>query len=78
MREIQPLIARESFVAMLSLPPEWRRSNRMVTRCIELSWPELLSQPFNAYGDYRDRVRLVERAMRNPRLILRKLKKRFG
>ncbi len=77
-RQIQPLIARESFVAMLSLPPDWRRSNRMVTRCIELSWPELLGQPFNAYGNYRDRVRLVERAVRDPRRIVRKLRKRFG
>jgi hypothetical protein len=77
-REIQPLISRESFVAMLSLPPDWRRSNRMVTRCIELAWPELLEQPFNAYGDHRDRVRTLQRAVRNPRLILRKLRKRFG
>jgi hypothetical protein len=77
-REIQPLIARESFVSMLSLPVEWRRSNRMVTRCIELSWPELLEQPFNAYGDYRDHGRLIMRALRNPRLIQRKLRKKFG
>lgn len=77
-REVQPLIARESFVAMLSLPADWRRSNRLVTRCIELSWPELLEQPFNAYGDHRDRVRLLVRALRNPKLIARKLRKTFG
>jgi hypothetical protein len=50
----------------------------MVTRCIELSWPELLEQPFNSYGDYRDLGRTIMRALRNPRLIQRKLRKKFG
>lgn len=76
--EIQPLVSRESFVAMLSLPTDWRRSNRMITRCIELSWPELLEMPINAYGDLRDFGRPFMRALRNPRLILKKLRKKFG
>lgn len=77
-REIQPLISRESFVAMLSLPAEWRRTNRMVTRSIELAWPELLRLPINRYGDYRDTLTPAMRALRNPRLILRKFRKMFG
>lgn len=76
--QVQPLIARESFSAMLSLPPEWRRTSRSVTRCIELAWPELLRLPINRYGDLRDYGRPLARAMRNPRLILRKLRKKFG
>lgn len=76
--QIHPLISRESFVAMMSLPPEWRRTNRMITRCIELSWPELLALPINRYGDLRDLGRPLMRAVRNPRLVLRKLRKRFG
>lgn len=76
--EIQPLVSRETFVAMLSLPTEWRRSNRMITRCIELSWPELLGMPINAYGDLRDFGRPFIRALRNPKLILKKLRKKFG
>jgi len=76
--QVQPLVARENFIAMLSLPTDWRRANRMVTRCIELAWPELLRLPINRYGDYRDLGRPLMRALRNPRLILRKLRKRFG
>lgn len=77
-RQIQPLIARESFVAMLSLDPWWHRENRMILRCIELAWPELLALPINKYGDYRDLGRPLARVMRNPRLIVRKLRKKFG
>jgi len=77
-KHIHPLISREAFTAMLSLPPEWRRSNRMITRGIELAWPELLDMPINRYGDHRDYTRLVGRALRNPHLIVRKLRKRFG
>ena len=76
--ELHPMMCRESYVAMLSLPPEWRRTNRMITRCIELSWPELLELPINRYGDYRDLMRPLMRASRNPHLILKKLRKRFG
>lgn len=75
---IHPMISRESFAAMLSLPPEWRRSNRMILRGIELAWPELLSLPINRYGDYRDMLRPLGRAMRNPQLVVKKLRKRFG
>lgn len=75
---IHPLISRESFTAMLSLPPEWRRANRMILRGIELAWPEVLDLPINRYGDYRDMTRQVFRALRNPRLVVKKLRKRFG
>jgi hypothetical protein len=75
---IHPLVGRETFVAMLSLPPEWRRTNGMVRRCMELAWPELLALPINKYGDYRDLARPVVRALRDPHLILKKLRKRFG
>ncbi|MBL8772702.1 MAG: hypothetical protein JNK30_15065 [Phenylobacterium sp.] len=75
---IHPMISREAFAAMLSLPPDWRRTNRMIIRGIELAWPELLSLPINRYGDYRDVLRPLGRAMRNPNLVIKKLRKRFG
>jgi hypothetical protein len=75
---IHPLISRRSFAAMLSLPVEWRRTNRMVTRSIELTWPELLELPINEYGDWRDVQQLVLRAARHPHLVLKRLRKRFG
>ncbi len=79
---IHPLISRTCFTAMLSLPPDWRRqengSNRWIREVIRQNWPELLDLPINRYGDYRDRLRLLERALRAPHLIPKKLRKMFG
>jgi len=77
-QDIHPLSSRESFAAMLSLPPDWRRGNRLILDGIRMAWPELLELPFNRYGDWRDQARVLGRAARNPRLILKKLRKRFG
>jgi hypothetical protein len=77
-RHMHPLISRESFTAMMSLPPDWRRSGRMVTTCIRGAWPELLDLPINRYGDHRDTLRLIGRALAEPHLVLKKLRKRFG
>ena len=77
-REIQPLIARESFVAMLSLPADWRRSNRIghaLHRAVVARAPRAAVQ---RHGDYRDHARLIMRALRDPRLIQRKLREKFG
>ncbi|RMF41745.1 MAG: hypothetical protein D6754_00330 [Alphaproteobacteria bacterium] len=77
-RHMHPMISRESFAAMLSLPPDWRRSHRMVRASIEAAWPELLELPINRYGDWRDALRLLARAAAEPHLVLKKLRKRFG
>ena len=77
-REAHPLISRRSFEDMLSLPPEWRASNRMILRSIELHWPELLELPINRFGDWRDPARQIERAVRRPHLVVKRLRKRFG
>ncbi|MEO1686306.1 MAG: hypothetical protein AAFU61_00200 [Pseudomonadota bacterium] len=76
--EVSPMISRRCFQAMLSLPPDWRRGNRMILDSVRLAWPELLELPINRYGDWRDPMRLVRRAARNPGLILKRLRKRFG
>lgn len=75
---IHPLISRECFEAMLTLPMDWRRDNRMVLGTVRQFWPELLEQPINRYGDWRDQARLVKRALQDPSLIVKKLRKRFG
>ncbi len=79
---LHPLISRRSFVAMLSLPPDWRRmqdrSNRMIQAVVRQGWPELLDLPISRYGDYRDRTGLVLRALRQPHLVTKKLRKMFG
>ncbi|MDK3074572.1 hypothetical protein QO034_15865 [Sedimentitalea sp. JM2-8] len=80
--DIHPLIGRESFAAMLSLPPEWRRmqngTNLMIQSVIRQGWPELLDLPISRYGDFRDRVGFVRRVRRHPHLVAKKLRKLFG
>jgi hypothetical protein len=72
--EIHPLVSRRIYSAMLSLPAEMRINNGMITACIEREWPELLSLPINKYGDFRDKVSLVGKAITNPRSAMRKLR----
>ena len=76
--EISPMICREVFAHMLSLPPEWRRQNRVILEPIEQIWPQLLELPINEYGDYRDYVRKIGRAVRNPHIVMSKLRKLRG
>ena len=73
---VSPLVSRESFAAMLALPPSWRRmengSNRMLRTCIASRWPELLEVPIGRYGDWRDTLALARRAVRDPRLVVKR------
>lgn len=72
--EIHPLISRRIYCAMLSLPAGMRRNNGMTIACIEREWPELLALPINRYGDLRDRVIPIRRAIANPRRAMRKIR----
>lgn len=80
--DIHPLIGRDSFTAMLSLPPDWRRmqngTNLMIQTVIRKGWPEILDLPISRYGDYRDRLGLVNRIRQHPHLVAKKLRKLFG
>ena len=73
-RHVHPLISRRSFVAMLSLPPDLRRSNGMIRMCIEQAWPEVLELPINRYGDFRDYLELAERGLRKPHRVWKKIR----
>lgn len=70
---LHPLISRRSFAAMLSLPADLRRSNGMIRKCIEQAWPEVLELPINRYGDFRDYLELVERGLRKPHRVWKKI-----
>lgn len=79
--DIHPLICRDVFAAMMQLPVSWRkmenRTNMMMTRIIAEGWPELLEIPINQFGDYRDRLAYLKRAVRSPYLVMKRLRKRF-
>ncbi len=70
--EVNPLISRRLFTAMLSLPPEVRLKNGMNLRCIEEAWPEVAGVPINRYGDWRDKTAKLGHAISDPRRALRK------
>ncbi len=75
---ISPLISRESYSLMLSLPPQWRRSNMLIVHTIDRLWPELLGHPINRYGDFRDYARKIRRVIMEPKLVTKKLRKMMG
>jgi hypothetical protein len=72
--EVNPLVSRKNYAAMLSLPPSVRRNNGVILRGIRQSWPELLSLPINRYGDWRDKMRMARDAMGDPRRAIRKIR----
>lgn len=72
--EIHPLVSRRIYCAMLALPADMRRNNGMTWSCIKREWPELLTLPINRYGDLRDRVAPIHRAIANPRRAMRKIR----
>ncbi|MBB4186696.1 hypothetical protein GGE07_003356 [Sinorhizobium terangae] len=72
--EVNPLICRKIYAAMLSLPPSVRRNNGMIFRAIQQTWPELLALPINRYGDWRDRARIAGEAISDPRRAIRKIR----
>jgi len=72
---ISPLISRESYSLMLSLPRQWRRSNKLIVHTIQRLWPELLDHPMNRYGDLRDYARKIRRVIMEPKLVTKRLRK---
>lgn len=69
-----PLISRAQFLRMWSLPPEFRRESGMMRALITEFWPELTQVPINAYGDWRDRIEVIRKALRRPDRAWRKAK----
>lgn len=80
--DIHPLIGRENFNNMLSLPPSWRRiengTNPMIQNIITQGWPEILDFPIGRYGDWRDQASFLRRVATKPYLIVKKLRKTFS
>lgn len=73
-----PLLTRAGVRAMMRLPEEWKRAEGMSEAVLEATWPELARYPFNTLGPWRDRLGKLKKALRDPGVIVRKLRKRFG
>lgn len=70
-----PLLTRRSVDLMMSLPNEWKRSNRLSEEIVKQLWPELASYPYNSLGAWRDLRIKLQRGISNPSLIIKKLRK---
>lgn len=73
-----PLIARAGVTAMMSLPPDWKRNEGMSAEVLRQTWPELNRFPFNTLGPMRDGLAKIRKALHDPSVFVRKLRKRFG
>ena len=72
---LAPLMTRRAVELMLSLPPDWKRSSRLYDEIIARNWPELGHYPYNSLGVWRDGINKARKAIQNPRIILKKLRK---
>lgn len=70
-----PLMTRRGVDLLLSLPPEWKRTNRLFAEIIKANWPELEKYPYNSLGFWSDTFNKAVRAIENPNIILKKLRK---
>ncbi len=76
--EIHPMISRENYTDMLSLPPEVRRKGTIYSKAIAALWQEISEIPVNKYGNYRDILRPAKEAIRNPKRASRKIMQIVG
>ncbi len=72
-KEINPMISRESYVNMLSVPPGMRREREILLKEISRKWADVLNIPINKYGDIRDKIKFVRDVAANPRRAVRKI-----
>lgn len=70
-----PMTSRGVYQRMLTLPPAWRRSSRMMKDQIERLAPDLSRVPYNQYGDFRDKLMILKQVLRDPSSVPRKLRR---
>jgi len=75
--ELHPIISRQNYSAMLSLPSDQRRNRDMLLRYIDFTWGDILTYPINRYGDWRDPYSKFKAALLNPRKVTKKARQLF-
>jgi len=78
LQHFHPLISRKSYSLMLNLPAQDKLNNSLLLTAIKQEWSELLQIPINKYGNYKDILELVLRLLRKPKLLVKKIRKKFG
>ena len=72
---LNPFISRRTFTELFRLPLAVKRADGFRRNLIRSHWPELDTIPINKYGDLRDMVFKTRRAIAEPYLVTKKLRK---
>jgi hypothetical protein len=72
---LAPLLTFRTVELMIGLPAEWKQNSQLGHAVIARLWPELARYPFNSLGRWKDLLVKTTRLMKNPRLLIKKLRK---
>jgi hypothetical protein len=70
-----PLVTRRALEMLISLPPEWKRNNLLLGTIIGECWPDLDKYPYNSRGFLRDNLVKLQKALENPGIVVKKIRK---
>lgn len=70
-----PMVTIRGLELMLAQPTEWKRAGRLPHEIIRRAWPELARYPVNTLGRGMDAWVNLRRAIREPYLVAKKLRK---
>lgn len=74
---VSPMAQRPVLEAFVFTRPEDKRTTTLFETLIRACWPEVMAQPVNKYGDYRDMLVPLKKAM-NPMRVRRYLRDRLA
>lgn len=70
-----PMFTRRASELMLGLPDDWKREERMAGEAVRQSWPELAAYPYNYVSAWHKYSTLAARAIADPSIVARRLRK---
>lgn len=73
-----PLMSRQAIDSMLSLSVRDKTSNALPAAAIAMHWPEAGRFPFNSLGMMRNTLAQTRRVLKDPQVVLVKLRKMFS
>lgn len=75
---ISPLVNRQAISLLMQFPENWKRNHRVLEEIVNVFAPDLAKLPYNDLGFLSTILVKSSRVIDNPRLLLRKLLKKFG
>jgi hypothetical protein len=69
------MFTRRASELMLGLPDDWKREERMAGEAVRQSWPELAAYPYNYVSAWHKYSTLAARAIADPSIVARRLRK---